>query len=148
MQYQARGCGHSKVKRATERENLALLLVFGHVEHSSGAVRTAWDIHCICRLLKGQAQDDVWTTAVSGSSQQLTPRNEHLEPSGVRSTTWDGPLMWMLPLHTCKTWCRERKISIICGWTGFPTHNQWQSVKVRVSIWHMLLTVVNRVNPS
>ena len=53
LQYQARGCGHSKVKIATgkiELEDLDLILRerrlsrLGHVECSSGAVRTACDI--------------------------------------------------------------------------------------------------------
>ena len=53
LQYQVRGCGHSKVKIATDKASvgdLGLILRerrlcwFGHMECSSGAVRTACDI--------------------------------------------------------------------------------------------------------
>ena len=48
LQYQARGCGHGKAK--LELEDLDLILRerrlhwFGHVERSSGAIRTVCDI--------------------------------------------------------------------------------------------------------
>ena len=52
LQYQARGCGHGKVKRTTgqvQLEDLDHILReklrwFGHVERSSGLIRTACDI--------------------------------------------------------------------------------------------------------
>ena len=64
LQYQARGCGHGKVKQATGKawawgprpnfERERRLRWFGHMEHSSGSVRTACDIQIDGRLGVGR----------------------------------------------------------------------------------------------
>ena len=57
LQYQARGCGHGKVKRRSTKIKLEDLILrerrprwFEHVEQSSDAVRTACDIQIYGRL--------------------------------------------------------------------------------------------------
>ena len=65
LQYQVRGCGHGKVKRAMaklELEDLNLILRqrrlrwFGHVERSSGAGSTACDIQIDGRQGAGRSK--------------------------------------------------------------------------------------------
>ena len=120
LQYQARGCGQGKVKRATgkasawgprphfEREKASLVWACGAFEWCNQ--NSIW--YADWRQAGGQGGPSKhgrnWQrkTAVSGSSPQLT-----LKKGAPGDQVWDllcvqlasylerGPLMWMMPLH-------------------------------------------------
>ena len=102
----------SELLAKLELEDLNLILRerrlrwFGHVERSSGAIRTACDIQIDDRRGAGRPRNWRRETAVSGSSRQLT-----LMKGAPGDQVWSllcvqlarylerGPLIWMMPLH-------------------------------------------------
>ena len=81
---------------------------YGHVEHSNGAVRTAFDIQVDGKRGSGKPKM-TWKQLTEMDCGEwklsaINPHDRHTWRSGVRSamraaSQLSGPLMWMLPLY-------------------------------------------------
>ena len=82
---------------------------FGHVEGSSGAVRTACDIQIYSRQWAGRpkltwkklTEKDCreWMLTTVDPQERSTCRSRVRSAMGAASQIPGGPLMWMMPLH-------------------------------------------------
>ena len=117
LQNQDRGCGLGKVKRATGKTWGPCSTWFGHVEHSSNAVRTAYDIQFDGRQAGGREaqanieETDGRKTVVSGSSWQLT-----LNKGAPGDQVWDLLCVQLASYLEGAHWCGWCPCILIKNW--------------------------------